>query len=52
LDRAGNGSPWNAVEGLVAIVAGAIAGSISVVGFGIDSFIELGAVLFGACPWT
>jgi divalent metal cation (Fe/Co/Zn/Cd) transporter len=38
---------WNAVEGLVAIVAGALAGSISLVGFGIDSFIEVtsGAVL-------
>jgi divalent metal cation (Fe/Co/Zn/Cd) transporter len=38
---------WNALEGLVAVVAGAIAGSISLVGFGIDSFIEVtsGAVL-------
>jgi divalent metal cation (Fe/Co/Zn/Cd) transporter len=32
---------WNAFEGLVAVVAGAIAGSISLVGFGIDSFIEV-----------
>jgi len=32
---------WNALEGLVAVVAGAIAGSISLVGFGIDSFIEV-----------
>lgn len=32
---------WNSVEGLVAVVAGAIAGSISLVGFGIDSFIEV-----------
>lgn len=32
---------WNTVEGLVAIVAGAIVGSISLVGFGIDSFIEV-----------
>jgi divalent metal cation (Fe/Co/Zn/Cd) transporter len=32
---------WNTLEGLVAIVAGAIAGSISLVGFGIDSFIEV-----------
>lgn len=32
---------WNILEGLVAIVAGAIAGSISLVGFGIDSFIEV-----------
>ena len=32
---------WNALEGLVAVIAGAIAGSISLVGFGIDSFIEV-----------
>ena len=32
---------WNSLEGLVALVAGAIAGSISLVGFGIDSFIEV-----------
>src|SRR6266705_5536394 len=38
---------WNCLEGLVAVVAGAIAGSISLVGFGIDSFIEVtsGSVL-------
>ena len=38
---------WNAAEGLVAVVAGAIAGSISLLGFGIDSFIEVtsGSVL-------
>src|SRR3984893_10798331 len=38
---------WNALEGLVAVVAGAIASSISLVGFGIDSFIEVtsGSVL-------
>jgi divalent metal cation (Fe/Co/Zn/Cd) transporter len=32
---------WNSMEGLVALVAGATAGSISLVGFGIDSFIEV-----------
>jgi len=32
---------WNTLEGLVAILAGVIAGSISLVGFGIDSFIEV-----------
>jgi divalent metal cation (Fe/Co/Zn/Cd) transporter len=32
---------WNCLEGIVAIVAGAIAGSISLVGFGFDSFIEV-----------
>lgn len=38
---------WNALEGLVAVIAGAFANSISLVGFGIDSFIEVtsGAVL-------
>lgn len=32
---------WNTLEGIVAVIAGAIAGSISLVGFGIDSFIEV-----------
>src|SRR5512136_1244311 len=32
---------WNTLEGLVAVVAGAMAGSISLVGFGVDSFIEV-----------
>ena len=32
---------WNCLEGLVAVIAGTIAGSISLVGFGIDSFIEV-----------
>jgi divalent metal cation (Fe/Co/Zn/Cd) transporter len=32
---------WNSIEGLVAVVSGVIAGSISLVGFGIDSFIEV-----------
>lgn len=32
---------WNCLEGVVGIVAGLIAGSISLVGFGIDSFIEV-----------
>jgi len=32
---------WNLLEGLVAVVAGAMASSISLVGFGIDSFIEV-----------
>jgi len=38
---------WNSLEGMVAIAAGLIAGSISLIGFGIDSFIEVtsGAVL-------
>jgi divalent metal cation (Fe/Co/Zn/Cd) transporter len=32
---------WNFLEGLVVLIAGALAGSISLVGFGIDSFIEV-----------
>lgn len=32
---------WNAAEGMVAIIAGAIAGSVSLVGFGVDSAIEV-----------
>ena len=32
---------WNSLEGLVAMIAGGLAGSISLVGFGIDSFIEV-----------
>jgi len=38
---------WNAIEGLVAVFMGVIAGSISLVGFGLDSFVEVtsGSVL-------
>src|SRR5215475_3713661 len=38
---------WNVLEGVVAVIVGAFAGSISLVGFGIDSFIEVasGSVL-------
>ncbi len=32
---------WNTLEGLIAIAAGVVAGSISLVGFGVDSFIEV-----------
>ena len=32
---------WNIAEGAIALVAGALAGSISLVGFGIDSLIEV-----------
>ncbi|HKD78542.1 MAG TPA: cation transporter [Candidatus Angelobacter sp.] len=32
---------WNALEGVVGVVSGLMAGSVSLVGFGIDSFIEV-----------
>ena len=31
---------WNTVEGIVAVASGVVAGSVALVGFGIDSFIE------------
>ena len=38
---------WNAIEGLLAVAMGVLAGSISLLGFGLDSFIEVtsGSVL-------
>lgn len=36
---------WNAIEGVVAVLAGVAAGSISLVGFGLDSGIEVSAAL-------
>jgi cation diffusion facilitator family transporter len=38
---------WNIVEGLIAVGAGLAAGSIALIGFGVDSFVETisGAVL-------
>ncbi len=36
---------WNLVEGLIAVVAGAVAGSVSLIGFGLDSGIEVSAAL-------
>ena len=32
---------WNSLEGLVSIAAGAVAGSVSLIGFGLDSLIEV-----------
>jgi divalent metal cation (Fe/Co/Zn/Cd) transporter len=32
---------WNSIEALVAVVAGALAGSVSMIGFGADSLIEV-----------
>ena len=31
---------WNVVEGVVAVSAGAIASSVALIGFGVDSFVE------------
>lgn len=36
---------WNVVEGVIAVVAGAMAGSVSLVGFGLDSGIEVSAAV-------
>ncbi len=39
---------WNVLEGIVALVSGVAAGSVALVGFGIDSFIETAsAVIVG-----
>jgi divalent metal cation (Fe/Co/Zn/Cd) transporter len=40
---------WNSLEGIIAIVAGLLAGSIALVGFGLDSLIEL--LSGGALLW-
>jgi divalent metal cation (Fe/Co/Zn/Cd) transporter len=40
---------YNAVEAVVSLVAGLIAGSVALVGFGFDSVIELTAS--GAAQW-
>ena len=36
---------WNLAEGAIAIVAGAMAGSVSLIGFGLDSAIEVSAAV-------
>jgi divalent metal cation (Fe/Co/Zn/Cd) transporter len=36
---------WNSLEGVIAIVAGLAAGSVSLIGFGADSAIEVSAAL-------
>jgi divalent metal cation (Fe/Co/Zn/Cd) transporter len=36
---------WNLAEGVIAVVAGAVAGSVSLVGFGLDSGIEVSAAV-------
>ena len=40
---------YNSVEGIVSIVAGFVAGSVALVGFGVDSVIEVTAS--GAAQW-
>jgi divalent metal cation (Fe/Co/Zn/Cd) transporter len=40
---------WNGTEGVVAVLAGLAAGSVSLVGFGLDSAIEVSAAL--ALAW-
>jgi divalent metal cation (Fe/Co/Zn/Cd) transporter len=32
---------WNVIEGIVAIAAGIVAGSIALIGFGLDSYVEV-----------
>jgi divalent metal cation (Fe/Co/Zn/Cd) transporter len=36
---------WNGVEGVVAVIAGVVAGSASLIGFGLDSGIEVSAAV-------
>jgi divalent metal cation (Fe/Co/Zn/Cd) transporter len=36
---------WNVAEGVIAITSGIIAGSVALIGFGLDSFIEVAAAL-------
>ncbi|MDQ3642452.1 MAG: cation transporter [Actinomycetota bacterium] len=36
---------WNVAEGVVAVIAGTMAGSVSLVGFGLDSGIEVSAAV-------
>jgi len=36
---------WNSAEGVVALIAGTAAGSVSLIGFGLDSAIEVSAAL-------
>jgi len=31
---------WNILEGFIAVLAGAVAGSVALIGFGVDSFVE------------
>lgn len=40
---------WNAFEGVIAVWAGVAAGSLALVGFGLDSFVEVFAA--GVVLW-
>ena len=40
---------WNIVEGLVGIAAAAASGSVALLGFGIDSFVESASQRHSAC---
>ena len=40
---------WNVVEGVIAVASGVMAGSVALIGFGLDSFIEVTAA--GVLIW-
>lgn len=40
---------YNSLEGLLSVGAGIIAGSVALIGFGVDSFIEVTAGLAAIC---
>ncbi len=40
---------WNTLEGLLAVIAGILAGSVALIGFGFDSLIEVASA--GALMW-
>ena len=36
---------WNLLEGIVAVAAGMAAGSVALIGFGVDSFVEVSSAV-------
>jgi len=36
---------WNALEGVVAVAAGTVSGSVALIGFGVDSFVETASAI-------
>lgn len=36
---------WNVLEGVVAVAAGTVSGSVALIGFGVDSFVETASAL-------